>query len=397
MTIREPAEGLLVAAEAASRLGVHPTTLYAYVSRGFLHPQRVPGERFSLYAVSEIEELARRSRRRRAFGASSRDEISHISGTKLSYRERDACQLARSMRFEQVAEWLWTGRAEEGGPWRPNPRLVEAARQILGAVADGAAASDRLPLIVQAAALADPLRLDTTERAVLATSRALIATMVAALPPSGAPEADSLAEQLWARLTVAPPTPGLLETLNASLVLLADHGARPAATRAAILAASAGSDPYAVLLAAMAVGSKSQLGRPFLNWQNAFGEISGPDAGLGVIADRLRRGERVPGFQRRQYEGPDPRAVLLFELLQEHLAGSASLAGILALIDVIRERQGLEPNVEVAVAAFAVLADMSPDAGEVIFTVARSAGWLAHAMQTYRAGPVVPMPSFMEG
>lgn len=390
---------LLTASDAAGRLGVSLQTLYAYVSRGFLHPHRAAGARASLFDAREVDQFARRPRRRRRQGGPVAPElVSQISGTKLSYRERDACLLARTMQFEQVVEWLWTGEDIGDIEWPVSDRQIEAARRLQGVVAEDVPPSDRLPLIIEAAALSDPLRIDTSDRAVLATARTLLTTMVAALPTvSGRSVHGSIAEQLWIRLTPAPPTAALLEVLSAALVLLADHGPRPAATRAAILAASAGSDPYAVVLAAMAVGSRSHLGRPFLSWQDTFREIGRADAGLGVIADRLRRGERVPGFQRRQYTGPDPRAALLLEMLRERLAASAPLAGILDLIGIIRERQGLDPNVEVAVAAFAALTEMTPDAGEVIFNVARSSGWLAHAIQTYRAGPSAAMPSFLEG
>ena len=40
---------LLTAAEAASRLGVKPATLYAYVSRGTLRRQRAADGRTSLF------------------------------------------------------------------------------------------------------------------------------------------------------------------------------------------------------------------------------------------------------------------------------------------------------------------------------------------------------------
>src|SRR2546421_553042 len=51
--------GLLTAEEAAARLGVKPTTLYAYVSRGHLRRQRGPDGR-SRFALAELDRLARR-------------------------------------------------------------------------------------------------------------------------------------------------------------------------------------------------------------------------------------------------------------------------------------------------------------------------------------------------
>ena len=59
----------LTTAEAAARLGVKPQTLYAYVSRGLLRSERVPGSRQSRFAVADVERLAGQGRP--ASGASS--------------------------------------------------------------------------------------------------------------------------------------------------------------------------------------------------------------------------------------------------------------------------------------------------------------------------------------
>jgi len=63
----------------------------------------------------------------------------------------------------------------------------------------------------------------------------------------------------------------------------------------------------------------------------------------------------------------------------------------------MHDRRGVEPNVEVAVAALSAVADMCPDAGEAIFTTARSVGWIAHALAAYAAGAQTAMPSFLHG
>jgi len=52
----------LTAREAIARLRVKPQTLYAYVSRGLVHAERVPGTRTSRYARADVERLAARTR-----------------------------------------------------------------------------------------------------------------------------------------------------------------------------------------------------------------------------------------------------------------------------------------------------------------------------------------------
>src|SRR5581483_6541616 len=65
-SISDPGEATspwLTAAQAAARLGVKPQTLYAYVSRGLVRSDRLPGPgRTSRYDRSDIERLAGRRR-----------------------------------------------------------------------------------------------------------------------------------------------------------------------------------------------------------------------------------------------------------------------------------------------------------------------------------------------
>ena len=100
----------------------------------------------------------------------------------------------------------------------------------------------------------------------------------------------------------------------------------------------------------------------------------------------------MPGFQPHQYHTADPRAHLLLWLLSERAADTGRLAGIVRIVEVMRGRRGAEPSVEVAVAA---LANMCPGAGEGIFRVARTAGWIAHAIQIYAQSPRTDLPSLL--
>jgi len=49
------------------------------------------------------------------------------------------------------------------------------------------------------------------------------------------------------------------------------------------------------------------------------------------------------------------------------------------------------PNIEFTLALLAAVAEMIPGAGEAVFAIARTAGWLAHALEEYaRATPIRP-------
>ena len=56
------AEKWLTSEAAARRLGVKPETLYAYVSRGMVRSERVPGTRRSQFLRADIERIAGRQR-----------------------------------------------------------------------------------------------------------------------------------------------------------------------------------------------------------------------------------------------------------------------------------------------------------------------------------------------
>ena len=103
---------LMTAAEAAQRLGVKQTTLYAYVSRGVLFRRKAADGRGSLFDAGEVEQLARRGRPRRQAGSADiviESAITEIAGSQLRYRGADVTDLAVRRSFEDVAGWLWAG------------------------------------------------------------------------------------------------------------------------------------------------------------------------------------------------------------------------------------------------------------------------------------------------
>src|SRR5579875_3029764 len=219
----------LSTAEAAARLGVKPETLYAYVSRGLLHPERTG--RGSTFDPQEVAQLARTGRhppragvassRRAARAATDRGpadpvfltELTLIERSCLYYRGLDAVMLSRSRTFEEVATWLWTGEwADElhgqgpdsgGGEWALPANAEEPLRRSMADLSPDALPVERFMVAVATASLADDLRHDLTPSGVAVTGRGLLAVMAAALPLAGAlPLARALP------LAGAPPRAG---------------------------------------------------------------------------------------------------------------------------------------------------------------------------------------------
>jgi citrate synthase len=387
----------LTTAEVAARLGVKPATLYAYVSRGVLGRERSPDGRTSLFDPAEVERLTRRGHpgrrsRRPAAELVVESALTAIEGGALWYRGLPVTELAATRSFEEVAEWLWSGRfpAPIAPPWRAGAAALAAGRRAQAALPEGALPLERLRVIAAALAAGDDLRLELHPAAVTAAGRALIAGLAGCLPRLGRPPGRDagIAARLWACLSPLDPDPALLAALDAALVLVADHELA-ASTVAARMAASVRADPYAVVSAGLAAASGSLHGGASLAVEALLAEIDRPGAAGRVLGERLRRGERLRGLGHPLYPDGDPRAAHLLARLRQAVGGSPRLAAVDALLAATRQRGLPLPNVDLALAALGHVAEMTRGAGEAIFAIGRVAGWLAHALEEYeRATPI---------
>ena len=432
--------GRLTTAEAARRLGVKPQTVYAYVSRGLLHSTRDPGGRGSWFDAAEVERLVARSASRGG-GPEIRTALTLISGGRLYYRGRDAVELAREETFESVADWLWRGQWREQGaaPFTAPPEVLRRARAAVAVLPPTARLTDQLRTVVTVAAAADPLRFHTQPADVVATGATLLAAMVDALPvrPSGAgrgtparpggtdggpggtdsgpggtdggpdgtdggpdggadggaergpsPAGEAgLAVRLWPRLTDRKPWPAGVAVLNSALVLLADHDLA-ASTLAARVAASTRAHPYAVVTAGLAALDGPLHGNAVSAAYRLLGEAIASGDPVGAYAERLRSDGRVAGFVDHAHllypEGDIRAAALLGDLSAAGLPEPVQ-AAVTGLVAAASSRSPRHPNIDFGLAVLCHAFGMPPDAGEAIFAIARTAGWIAHALEEYAA------------
>jgi citrate synthase len=381
------------AAEAARQLGVKQATLYSYVSRGVLARRRGTGGKISLFDAAEVGELARRGRPRQPPGLTGlviESGLTEITDDTLRFRGLDALDLARDRAFEEVAALLWTGSlpaASPDSPWRATPDAVQAGSAAQAALPPGTLPLERLQVIVPALAAADPLRLHLDPPAVIAAGQAIIGGMVDCLPAAGngpADPGDGIAGRLWPKLCPDPPPARLLGALSAALVLLADHELA-ASTLAARVAASVRADPYAVVATGLGALGGALHGGASLGAEAMLAAAQDPAAAPRVVGDLLRRGERVPGLGHFVYRSGDPRAQLLLALVRRAGPASPRLAVADAVLAETHRRALPGPNIDFALALLASCAGMIPGAGEAIFAIARTAGWLAHGLEAYAA------------
>jgi len=406
----------LSTAEAAERLGVKPATLYAYVSRGLLGRERSADGRTSTFDPAEIDRLARPGRARRGRRPAAEllvpSALTAIDRGLPWYRGLAVPELAGTRSFEEVAEWLWNARFPDPVPaWRASQPALDAGRQAQAALPHGALPLERIRVIAAALPAGDELRLELRPAAVTAAGRSLVAGLVDCLPrltprPPGRrgqrearapgrpgrppPDAGPIAVRLWMGLSPLDPEPELVGVVDAALVLLADHELA-ASTLAARVAASVRADPYAVASAGLAVVSGSLHGGASLGIEALLDEIDRPDQAASVVGTRLRRGERLRGFGHRLYPDGDPRAATLLARLRATADSSPRMEVVDSLLQAARRRGLPEPNVDLALAALAHVTGMTHGAGEAIFATARTAGWIAHALEEYeRNAPIRP-------
>lgn len=156
-------------------------------------------------------------------------------------------------------------------------------------------------------------------------------------------------------------------------------------TLAVRVAASFRADPYAVVLTGLGPSSGS--------WPpgstGAPGEVEAlleRASGFGAeraIGEHLRRSGQVPhGFGMPLYPGGDPRGRALLDRVVR-VGDPARRRVVQEVLEVGRVRGFPPPNFDMGIGALSFCAGMVPGAGQALFTLAKVAGWLAHAMEEY--------------
>jgi citrate synthase len=368
----------LTAPQAAAYLGVSRATLYAYVSRGLVASEPEPGSRSHRYPRTGLDELkASRERRHdpnlRAHGALNGgaplldSALTSIVRGRLWYRGRDACELSRTVTFEEVAHLLWAGKTDGAHELFPK----SAARR--GRRRDGSLA-DRLVACLVAGRTEASVTLSEPSRPTLRAAARRISRLFDAVGSVGG---GTLAERL-ARGWGAPNA----DDLNAALILLADHELN-ASSFTARCVASTDAPIGNVLLAALC----SLEGRRHGGVSDRVEELlrdAERDGARRASRRILSRDGRLPGFGGRVYPDGDPRAAELLARLQ--LPAAHPVAQV---IRFAHDELGVRPAVELALAAVIRGAGLRSDAAFALFALGRSAGWVAHALEAASEGTLI--------
>jgi citrate synthase len=374
-------ERMLPSEEAARRLGIKVSTLYAYVSRGLLASHPEPGGRRSLFDLADIERLAKRQRGgRKVEGrlATITTGVTQLRTDGPFYRGRAATDLAAAMSFEEVAALLW--ETEDGGDWS-SPALGDCPL---------VETSDRMRWALVTCAALDPLRSDLRPDAVVRAARRVIAALTASVASIGSDSVEAGDGAVPIALRLARRLAGEGASLSAAavdtaLVLMADHELATS-TVAVRLAASTRADLYDALLAGLATMAGPLHGGAS---QRAFELLVTVerDGVARALNDVLRWHNHLPGFGHMIYRERDPRFDALWALAAPLLSDERQ-ALFRQVLEVAAAHHVPVPNCDLALAALSWGTGMPPDAGRTIFTLARIAGWTAHYQEELLENPL---------
>jgi citrate synthase len=375
-------------------LGVSTGTLYAYVSRGLLRSE--PGEgstRARRYLREDIAALQARKEYRREPAKAAESALGYgmpvldssltlIDDGRLYYRGYDVPTLARERTFEEVAALLWTGSFGGDGlfaaPAAPAGLVLPPDLEGL----DPGSPIERFQAALAVAGAGDLAAHRFTAPAVAATGVRILALLTHAATggtgDTGVTGSASLAgtlQRAW-----APEQPEAEGLISAALILCADHELNVSAFTARCVA-SAGSTPYAVVIAALSALQGHKHGG---HTAHAAALLAAAVHGIRpALTGYLQGGDKLPGFGHPLYPDGDPRARCLLALLGEAYPAAPEVRLANDVCTAVDEILGLRPTIDFALAALALSLGMPRHTPLAIFALGRTAGWIGHAMEQY--------------
>ena len=388
-----PAQGseYLSAEQAAKLLRVKPQTLYTYVSRGLIRSVAQLDGKQRLYYREDVENVRTRGEARHGLGATAESamrwggqpvintSITEITPEGPLYRGRAAAKTAKpDVRPGQESlpedfAHLMDGVALQGGKL-PMPRAYALATSMLG-VAETARSEMRRGSTISAARqlifalagcigyLARPPGFHTPR-----PGRSVAESITAAFEGEGRPEATA--------------------AINQALVLCADHELS-SSTFAVRVAASTGAELRASVLAGIAAHSGATLGGGCDRAEYLLRDARTRGDVRRRLAETERAGARIPGFNLPVYPKGDPRARHLLQLAHSFASQNERAQLIYAFIEEAEQRLHLRPSIEVGLVALSAALGLPERSASALWTLGRTAGWIAHVMEQRLAGFVL--------
>jgi citrate synthase len=340
------------------------------------------------------------------------------------YRQYDATELARTRRFTDVWALVVDGAlppagdagfATEVAELRPlPPGVLEGLAAVAPRLGPLDALKTGLALVAEADGFApaldtDPVALRRQGLRLAAVTPVILAAHHRLQRGEAviAPDPRRTAAEDYLVMLGLQPGSQEARAVETYLVSTIDHGFN-ASTFTARVIASTGADLASCVIGAIGAMSGPLHGGAPSRAVAMVQDIARSTSVEAWLAPRLDRGERIMGFGHAVYQGEDPRSRLLRDVAEE-LGGDlvtdamAIEAKILEVLAAARPGRRLGTNVEFYAGVVMERCGLPRELFTPTFTVARTVGWTAHAVEQVATrrlirpgaryvGPTPPVP-----
>ncbi|MBZ0272007.1 citrate synthase, partial [bacterium] len=170
--------------------------------------------------------------------------------------------------------------------------------------------------------------------------------------------------------------------VNALLVLAADAPDDDAPARIASEAGAAGADLYGCVLGALSAFAAPAFAGSFDAVEALFADAANGARAREAIADRLRRGERIPGSSASENGGAAD-----FLLARATGIDTPGARAANAVAEAIHDAGHGPPSLVFACGAATHTLGLGPGSAAGLFALARCAGWIARALDARSQTP----------
>jgi citrate synthase len=324
-------------------------------------------------------------------GETSLSKVDGANG-RLIYRGYRIGDLVERGTYPAVANLLWTGDWDPGAHLATAP-VPDAVLTTLRSLPRNAKPMDALRTAVSAWGATQTLAYPPTveqARALTAFSPSALAAFARIRegkePIEPDPSLDLVAGFLY-QLKGEKPEPATARALDAYFIVGAEHGFN-ASTFTARVVTSTNSDLASAVCGAIGTMKGPLHGGAPSEVVDQLAKMGSVDRAEEWIRDALDHHERLMGFGHRVYRAYDPRAAALRKVAEgmEHKPEWLQLAiavedVALRLLEERHPERPLRTNVEYYAAPVLMGVGLSPDLFPATFSLARHAGWTAHALE----------------
>ena len=324
-------------------------------------------------------------------GETSLSKVDGANG-RLTYRGYRIGDLVEHGTYPAVANLLWTG------DWDAKARLAtapvpDAVLTALRALPSSAKPMDALRTAVSAWGATQALPYPPTveqARALTAFSPSALAAFARirdGKDPIAPDPSLNLVEGFLYQLTGNKPEPATARALDAYFIVGAEHGFN-ASTFTARVVTSTNSDLASAVCGAIGTMKGPLHGGAPSEVVDQLSQMGSVEHAEEWLSGALDRHERLMGFGHRVYRAYDPRAAALRKVAEgmEHKPDWLQLAiqvedVALRLLAERHPERALKTNVEYYAAPVLMGVGLTPDLFPATFSLARHAGWTAHALE----------------